>query len=215
MVTLLKALALLFLASVVSSQTYSLFDLGSDPLETDNLYGNVAFAAVQSELESRLFRNTNMTISQDIGSVEDISVFENAGGQVPFLGDYLNPPVTPTISVSPRPSAPSLIYILMDDVGWNDVGFHDEDSSWLDFATPNMDKLSSTGIRLTQHYTGWVCGPTRASLMTGEYPYRVGYGDMPNSNAQLPLTEVTMAQELQLQGCTYYYHVLNILCACL
>ena len=214
MVTQLKALALLFFASGVSSQTYSLYNLVSDPLEADNVYDDIAFSAVQKELESRFRSFTNMRISQDIASTGGISVFRDAGGQVPFLGDYLNPPVIPTISVSPRPSAPSLIYILMDDVGWNDVGFHDEDSSWLDFATPNMDRLSSTGIRLTQHYTGWVCAPTRASLMTGKYPYRVGYGDMPNSNAQLPLTEVTMAQELQLQGCTCF-HRSNISCACL
>ena len=47
----------------------------------------------------------------------------------------------------------------------------------------------------------WVCAPTRASLMTGKYPYRIGYGTMPNSDAVLPLSEVTLAQELQLLGC--------------
>jgi len=42
--------------------------------------------------------------------------------------------------------------------------------------------------------------------MTGKYPYRIGYGNMPEANAILPLTEATMAQELQLQG----YHTVLI-----
>jgi arylsulfatase A-like enzyme len=44
----------------------------------------------------------------------------------------------------------------MDDVGWNDVGFNNEEegSTWLKDATPNMDALAAKGIRLANHYTG-------------------------------------------------------------
>lgn len=75
---------------------------------------------------------------------------------MPFSGDYANPPIKPTISATPRPLAPNLVFVLMDDVGWNDVGFNNEEegSTWLKDATPNMDALAAKGIRLANHYTG-------------------------------------------------------------
>jgi len=84
-------------------------------------------------------------------------VVNTARGLVPFIGDYANPPTRPTVTpAAALPfDAPTIVYVLMDDVGWNDVGFHQEaPSTWLDFATPNMDALVAKGVRLTSHYTG-------------------------------------------------------------
>ena len=89
---------------------------------------------------------------------------------------------------------------MLSDVGWNDVGYNDSPSTWLDAATPRLNAIAASGIRLTRHYTGWVCGPTRAVLLTGRYPYRSGYGNMPEANVNLPLDESTMGQELQKLG---------------
>lgn len=64
---------------------------------------------------------------------------------------------------------PNIIYIVADDLGWKDVGYHGSDIS-----TPNIDKLAAGGARLEQYYAQPMCTPTRAALMTGRYPFRYG-----------------------------------------
>ena len=64
---------------------------------------------------------------------------------------------------------PNIVYIMADDLGWKDVGFHGSD-----IKTPNLDKLAETGARLEQFYAQPMCTPSRAALMTGRYPHRYG-----------------------------------------
>ncbi len=64
---------------------------------------------------------------------------------------------------------PHIVYIVADDLGWKDVGFHGSD-----IKTPNIDKLAAEGARLEQFYVQPMCTPTRAALMTGRYPFRYG-----------------------------------------
>lgn len=64
---------------------------------------------------------------------------------------------------------PNIVYIVADDLGWKDVGFHGSD-----IKTPNLDKLAGGGTRLEQFYAQPMCTPTRAALMTGRYPMRYG-----------------------------------------
>ena len=64
---------------------------------------------------------------------------------------------------------PNIVFILADDLGWKDVGFHGSD-----IKTPNLDKLAQTGARLEQFYSQQICTPARAALMTGRYPLRYG-----------------------------------------
>ena len=63
----------------------------------------------------------------------------------------------------------NIVFILADDLGWKDVGYHDSD-----IKTPNLDKLAQTGVRLEQFYSQQICTPARAAFMTGRYPLRYG-----------------------------------------
>ena len=67
---------------------------------------------------------------------------------------------------SPRPN---IVYIVADDLGRKDTGFHGSD-----IKTPNLDKLARTGAVLEQFYAQPMCTPSRAALMTGHYPHRYG-----------------------------------------
>ncbi|HEX7216229.1 MAG TPA: arylsulfatase [Methylomirabilota bacterium] len=68
-----------------------------------------------------------------------------------------------------EPPRPNIVYIVADDLGWKDVGFHGSD-----IKTPNLDELARTGARFEQFYAQPMCTPTRAALMTGRYPFRYG-----------------------------------------
>ena len=66
---------------------------------------------------------------------------------------------------------PNIITILIDDLGWRDLTCYG--SSF--YETPNLDRLAAEGMRFTDAYASCpVCSPTRASLMSGKYPARVG-----------------------------------------
>jgi len=61
---------------------------------------------------------------------------------------------------------PNIIYILLDDAGWGDLGCYGQQK----LKTPNIDRLATEGMRFTQHYAGsTVCAPTRSCLMTGQH----------------------------------------------
>src|SRR5436190_24314294 len=72
------------------------------------------------------------------------------------------------------PKRPNIVFILADDLGWTDLGC--QGSKF--YQTPNIDRLSREGTRFTQAYSACtVCSPTRAALMTGEYPARLHITD--------------------------------------
>ena len=58
-------------------------------------------------------------------------------------------------------SPPHIIFILSDDLGYNDVGYHNPK-----IITPHIDQLAQSGIILEQHYAQFQCTPSRAALMT-------------------------------------------------
>ena len=63
---------------------------------------------------------------------------------------------------------PNIVFILTDDMGWNDPAFHGGDPE----LTPNMARLSRSGVRFDQFYVHAVCAPTRAAFLTGRYSFR-------------------------------------------
>jgi arylsulfatase A-like enzyme len=66
---------------------------------------------------------------------------------------------------------PNVILIMVDDMGYSDIG-----SFGSEINTPNLDKLAREGVRLQEFYNNAICAPTRASLITGQYPHRAGIG---------------------------------------
>lgn len=76
---------------------------------------------------------------------------------------------------------PNVILILVDDLGWMDLGCQGSDY----FRTPNIDRLAAEGMRFTNAYAACaVCSPTRAAVLTGRYPHRVGVTDWIRSRFQ-------------------------------
>ncbi len=99
---------------------------------------------------------------------------------------------------------PNIIVIMVDDMGYNDVGFNGCE----DIPTPNIDRIADDGIKFTNGYTSYsVCGPSRAGFMTGRYGQRFGFERNPQYRADdpdmgLPKTEKTIAEHLKTVGYT-------------
>ena len=92
---------------------------------------------------------------------------------------------------------PNLLVILADDLGWRDVGFHDSE-----IETPNIDRIARSGIELNRFYVQPTCSPTRAALMTGKSPMRLGI-NQPITKGDpegLPLSEKILPAYLADQG---------------
>jgi arylsulfatase A-like enzyme len=94
---------------------------------------------------------------------------------------------------------PNIVHIVVDDLGWKDVGFN----GCADIKTPNIDALAAGGAKFTQFYVQPMCTPTRACLMTGRYPFRYGLQTavIPSVSAYgLDTTEWIMPQCLKEAG---------------
>ena len=68
-----------------------------------------------------------------------------------------------------RDDRPNVVLIMTDDQGHGDLGFHGNPK----IRTPNLDKLATESVRFDNFYVSPVCAPTRASLMTGRYNFRI------------------------------------------
>lgn len=70
---------------------------------------------------------------------------------------------------------PNIVLIVADDLGWNDISLHGGVADGA-VATPNIDRIAKEGVRLTNAYAAsGTCAPSRAALMTGRYPTRIGF----------------------------------------
>src|SRR4030042_7070421 len=109
-----------------------------------------------------------------------------------------------------EPDKWNIVFILADDMGWNQVGYHGTKV----YETPNVDRIAGEGISFSNAYSANpVCSPTRSSLMTGKNPARLHItnyipGDpypyallkTPEMTQCLPMEEVTMAEMLKDMG---------------
>jgi arylsulfatase len=97
------------------------------------------------------------------------------------------------------PKPPNIVLLFTDDQGYRDVGVFGAD----DIATPNLDQMAKEGVKLTSYYSAQaVCSASRAGILTGCYPNRIGIHNamMPDSQVGLHPSETTIAEMLKDNG---------------
>ena len=123
-------------------------------------------------------------------------------------------------AVAAAPERPNVVFFLVDDLGWRDLGCFGSTF----YETPNADRLAREGMRFTDAYAACpVCSPTRASIMTGKYPARLATTDYfgaaqpeqwkRNTQAAaraattiaLPLAEITLAEAFKDAGYATFF----------
>ena len=95
-------------------------------------------------------------------------------------------------SVSLAVERPNFLVILVDDMGYSDPQCFGGE-----IETPNLNQLADNGVRFSQFYNCARCCPTRASLLTGSYPHRVGLG---RNGRTMDLNAPTVAELLKESG---------------
>ena len=124
-------------------------------------------------------------------------------------------PATAETPVAERP--PNIVFILLDDLGINDLSTFGGGVAGGRVPTPNIDKLAADGAIFTQAYSGTgTCAPSRAMLLTGRYPTRTGFEFTPtpdgmgrivsmigNQNIRDPLPRLDFNREADQAGLTY------------
>ncbi|WP_374760928.1 sulfatase family protein [Flectobacillus rivi] len=101
--------------------------------------------------------------------------------------------------VPPKPKTPNIVLIFMDDLGYGDIGANGATN----YQTPNIDKMASEGIRFTNFLAAQaVCSASRAALLTGCYPNRIGFSGAlaPTSTIGINANETTLAEVLKEKG---------------
>src|SRR5215471_20600663 len=111
---------------------------------------------------------------------------------------FLQSLVAAPLALAADMQRPNVVFIYADDMGFGDLHIYGSG-----LKTPNIDKLAGEGTR----FTNWisanpVCSPSRASLLTGRYPTRVGVPRVlfPTDTTGMSLSETTMAQMLKGAG---------------
>jgi arylsulfatase A-like enzyme len=139
-----------------------------------------------------------------------------------FLKSALAAAGTPVLRAAAPPERPNIVFFLVDDLGWMDLSC--QGSRF--YETPNIDRLAAEGMLFTDGYAACpVCSPTRASIMTGKYPARVGITEWIHSGGanqpenwkkptkllpapyldHLPLEEATLAEALREGGYATFF----------
>ncbi|KAL5004414.1 hypothetical protein ScPMuIL_017870 [Solemya velum] len=104
----------------------------------------------------------------------------------------------PVLTALVKAKPPHIVFIVADDLGWNDLGFRNPD-----MITPNIDKLAVGGVILNQSYVQPVCSPSRHAFMTGYYPFKAGLQHMVIFHGQAVCSPTNMAflpQQLKKLG---------------
>jgi arylsulfatase B/arylsulfatase I/J len=116
---------------------------------------------------------------------------------------------------------PHILFVLADDYGWNDIGYHANHSAQGYYnganpsgeqttnpaagmmRTPTLDMLAAEGVKLESYYVQPLCSPTRSTIMTGRYASHTGIGPdvlVENVPFGVPGREVFIGEYLKKAG---------------
>lgn len=84
-------------------------------------------------------------------------------------------------AVRPPAGAPNVVLVLLDDLGFSDVGPYGSE-----IPTPTLDRLAAGGLRFTNYHTAPLCSPARAAIQTGRNPHRAGFAGVANFDPGFP-----------------------------
>lgn len=178
------------------------FNLSSDFDESINLFSLDESHDIISTLQQKAIRWSGLLKAPsvpDLGAAE--GAWSKCGGVCPWIeNDDLYSPFNVEVKYTYY-DAPNIVMVMVDDWGWNDIGFR---STYMNWTTPTIDSIAEEGIKLENYFTHETCVPSRGALMTGRYALRLGLWDTDSQDAELPLDEVTLAQELKSAGYRSY-----------
>ena len=123
-----------------------------------------------------------------------LTLFVTLAASAAWAGEAASP-------THPAPVKPNIVVILVDDMGFSDIGCYGSE-----IPTPHLDALAKNGLRFTQFYNTGRCCPTRAALLTGVYPHQAGVGHMTENRGavgyegRLNAQCATIAEALQPAG---------------
>lgn len=104
---------------------------------------------------------------------------------------------------------PHIVFILADDLGYNDIGYHARHHN-SQMKTPHLDELAAKGVKLENYYVQPICTPTRSQIMSGRYQIHTGlqHGVLDASQRNgLPLDNILLPE--QLRKCGYDTHMVG------
>lgn len=124
-----------------------------------------------------------------------------------FVIFYINT-VNATYKEDKSKPPPHILFVLIDDLGWGDVGFHSSNAS-RELQTPVMDRLATIeGLQLNRHYVHCSCTGTRTSLQSGRFPVHVqtSLKNPEDPSSGMPRNLTSLAEHLKKQNANYATH---------
>ena len=108
--------------------------------------------------------------------------------------------LNPTALQAQAPQQPNIIFIMGDDIGWNNIGVYNQ--GIMSGRTPNLDRLANEGMRFTDYYAEASCTAGRANFITGELPIRTGLTTVGQAGSPLGMPDQapTIATVLKSMG---------------
>jgi arylsulfatase B/arylsulfatase I/J len=185
-----------------TSAADALIDLSVDFNETVNVLDEDNYSDSLSLLRDRAdYWSGQLSVITEVDTSSNKNAFKKCGGICPWLDDGNEVEMKTVDQMYSTSNAPNIVFVLIDDWGWNDAGYT---STYLSWTTPHIDKIAKEGVKLTNYYASFLCNPARSSLMTGRYPIRTGTWKPQNLDSELPLDETTLAEEMKSAGYRTY-----------